>query len=145
MPNTPRGLNPFNAVPAGVVAIFVTAHLLTRVVWRKMDGLPEMISFLLGVAPNFFAAVTLPSALLLWPSRVQRRKVVRQFAVLTSLVLAWLVLEELHPVVSASKVFDPYDIAASVVGIAMASALFAFLLPRLSFAESLPSRDKVSR
>lgn len=79
---------------------------------------------LLGVAPNYLAAVVMPMAYLIHTSGSTAAQTHVRFLVLCGFVFSWLVIEELQPVVSASRVFDPFDLVASCFGISTTLAIY---------------------
>lgn len=114
------------------LGLLTAAHQL-----REMERSPQpTIDYLLGVLPNFAAAIAITFVLLsIWSDQNPEAgftSAKRPFLICASIsgfgLLAW----ELFQKTSSRLVFDPHDVGATVVGIGVASALFYLLSPRPS-------------
>jgi hypothetical protein len=108
---------------------------LSLVHWaRKQDfEAPEIVLFLMGVLPNVAAAIAIPFVLLsIWadqkPAATFQAARLR-FVILTLVAGVGLLAWEFVQQWSGSLVFDHNDIAATIVGLAVAWLLFLVLTP----------------
>ena len=104
---------------------------------RGLERSPKpIIDYLVGVLPNFAAAIAITFVLLsIWSDQNPEADLSsskRHFLVCASIsgfgLLAW----ELFQKTSSQLVFDPHDLGAAAVGIGIAGLLFFILAPRSS-------------
>jgi len=104
---------------------------------RGLERSPQpIIDYLVGVLPNFAAAIAITFVLLsIWSDQNPEAGVTSTkipFLVCASIsgfgLLAW----ELFQKSSSQLVFDPHDLGATAVGIGIAGVLFFILAPRPS-------------
>jgi hypothetical protein len=114
----------------GALALLATVHQL-----RGMARAPQPTGdYLVGVLPNFAAAIAITFVLLsIWSDQNREAGLTeakRPFLVCSSMsgfgLLAW----ELFQRTSDRLVFDPHDAGATVVGVCAAGLLFYALTPR---------------
>ncbi|KUO57474.1 MAG: hypothetical protein APF78_06665 [Sphingomonadales bacterium BRH_c3] len=119
----------------GALSLLTAAHQV-----RDMDRPPQpTIDYLLGVLPNFAAAIAIAFVLLsIWSDRNQEadfKSAKRAFFVCVCISGLGLIAWELFQKTSSRLVFDPHDVGATAVGISVASALF-FLLSQQPSAKA---------
>jgi len=111
---------------------------LSLVHWgRKLQfEAPEIVLYLMGVLPNVAAAIAIPFVLLsIWADQrpgATYQAARRRMVVLTLVAGIGLIAWEYMQQSSGSLVFDYHDIAATIVGLALAWLLFILLTPRAS-------------
>jgi hypothetical protein len=114
----------------GALGLLAAVHQL-----RGMERTPQATSdYLIGVLPNFAAAIAITFVLLsIWSDQNKEAGFTaakRPFLLCASIsgfgLLAW----ELFQKTSSRLVFDPHDVGATFVGIGAASILFYILKPR---------------
>jgi len=119
-----------------VIIAFSPAVLLPLVqnVVRPRVHQPTALVLLLGSAPNLIIGFCFPFSILVRPSAWTRRTADGLFALWCVLTLSVLIAAEyLFP--PGLNYFDPHDIVASIVGVALAIVVFvAGLRTRLAFA-----------
>lgn len=109
---------------------------LSLVHWARKaryDG-PDMANYLIGVLPNVAAAIAIPFVLLsIWADQkpdsgfAAARHVWMRLMVAAGIVLiGWELIQQS----SRALVFDPHDIGATVIGLALGHVLFLALAPR---------------
>jgi hypothetical protein len=115
----------------GALSLLTTAHQLRGI---ERSSQPA-IDYLLGVLPNFAAAIAITFVpLTIWAEQnrdADLSTAKRPFSLCASIsgvsLLAWEVLQRL----SKRLVFDPYDVAATLVGLAAACLIFYALSAQL--------------
>ncbi len=119
----------------GLVGIAALATL-SFVHWARVHQRPQsgVLFHSLGVLPNLLAAVAIPFVLIaVWAEQnagARYTTVRRWFALTTVLSTAGLLGWEFVQQSSRKLVFDPHDIAATLLGACLALALFYLLTPR---------------
>lgn len=109
---------------------------LSAVQWLRTErpAHGEVAGFLLGVAPNVFAAAAIAFVLLgAWTDRRRpesRRAAARMFFVAAFVAGAGLTGWEFVQRASARFVFDPADLVATWTGLALSTAVFFVVTPR---------------
>lgn len=114
----------------------VSLAILSLVHWYRKQhyGTPEFVQYIVGIAPNFLAAIAMPFVLLsMWTERdpvpiVSTRR--NRFLILTGITGIGLVAWEYMQRSSRTLVFDYHDIGATVAGLAVAWLIFVFLNTR---------------
>jgi hypothetical protein len=117
---------------AGIAALglLATVHQL-----RDMELPPQPTAdYLIGVLPNFAAAIAITFVLLsIWADQnpnVGVASAKRPFVLCASIsgfgLLAW----ELFQKTSSGLVFDPHDMGATLIGVGAAGVLFCILAPQ---------------
>lgn len=104
---------------------------------RGVERSPQPTSdYLIGVLPNFAAAIAITFVLLsIWSDQnpeAGSTSAKRAFFVCASISGFGLVAWELVQKTSSRLVFDPHDLGATAFGIGVATALFYLLSPRTS-------------
>lgn len=98
--------------------------------WARAEG-----AYLLGIAPNFTAAIAICFVLLsIWADQrpgESFRVAALAFLVCVSISGLGLLGWELFQKTSSRFVFDPHDAGATFVGLGAATLLFYWLTPRL--------------
>jgi hypothetical protein len=113
---------------------------LSLVHWgRKLQfEAPEIVHYLMGVLPNVTAAIAIPFVLIsIWADQkpaATRPAARRRMVVLTLFAGIGLIAWEYLQQSSDSLFFDHHDIAATIIGLAVAWLLFVLLTPRASAA-----------
>ena len=108
-----------------VIIAFSPAVLLPLVqnVVRPRVHHPALLVLVLASAPNLIIGFCFPFSILVRPSVWTRRTADRLFAIWCAFTLSALVaVEYLSPF--GLNYFDPHDVVASVVGVALAIALY---------------------
>ncbi|MFM9934859.1 MAG: hypothetical protein ACKVOL_01530 [Novosphingobium sp.] len=109
--------------------------LLTAVQWiRQQDLHPGRVgSYLIGVGPNFAAAIAITFVLLgAWLDQTpadDAQDIVRRFRVCAAISCSGLIAWECVQMFSRALVFDWRDVLATLAGIAVSIVLFAALRP----------------
>lgn len=122
----------YSLADIGALALLTTVHQLRNL--ERSHQPPTQ--YLLGVLPNFAAAIAIVLVLLnIWCD--QRRKadigtVKGRFLACVGISGGGLLAWELIQKTSNRFVFDLHDIGATIVGLAAASLLFYLLTPRSS-------------
>lgn len=114
---------------AGIAAL----ALLTAVdALRARGGIGSATgSFLLGVLPNFAAAIAIPFVMLsVWTDQRQSATTGRAFAACVTFSTLGLFAWEAIQRTSGRFVFDPHDLGATVAGALAAFLLFRSMTPR---------------
>ena len=127
-----------NIIPALIA--FSPALLLPLVqeVIRPHATHVGLIGFVLGWAPNFVIGFCFPFSILIRPKAWSPRMATILFHVWSAFTLTVLVAFEFHDPLGP-QTFDPYDIAASVVAVALALIVFhTWLRSRLTFGDDPP-------
>ncbi|HEX3553106.1 MAG TPA: hypothetical protein VIA62_07750 [Thermoanaerobaculia bacterium] len=127
-----------NAIPALIA--FSPALLLPLVqeVIRPHAAHVGLIGFVLGWAPNFVIGFCFPFSILTRPRVWSSRVATNLFHVWSAFTVIVLVAFEIHDPLGP-QTFDPADIVASVVAVALALIVFhALLRSRLTFGDDLP-------
>lgn len=119
----------------GLVGIGALA-LLSAVHWLRDLALPlpPAADYLLGILPNFAAAMAITFVLLSFWSDQNRdadfASVKRPFLVCAATSGLGLLAWEMFQTTSVRLVFDVHDIGATLIGVAAASLVFHALTPR---------------
>lgn len=107
--------------------------LLSAVHWARaqhFDGPPLML-YLLGVLPNFCAAIAIPYVLLsVWMDRavpLAHTEVRKRFLALTLFAGVGLIFWEFGQQSSRALFFDPDDLVATVVGLVVGWTIFGLI------------------
>ncbi len=109
--------------------------LLTIGHWLRDLALPPQrtVDYLLGVIPNFAAAIAITFVLLsIWSDQYRDASfatTLRALLVSASISGVGLISWELIQGTSNRLVFDPHDIGATLVGVATAAIMFYLLTP----------------
>ncbi len=116
----------------GALSLLTAVHQL-----REIERSPQpTIGYLIGVLPDFAAAIAIVFVLLsIWGDRNQDadfRSAKRAFFVCALISGLGLLAWELFQKTSSSLVFDPHDVGATAVGISIATALFFLLSAQAS-------------
>jgi hypothetical protein len=114
----------------GALALLAGVHQLRRI---ERSSQPTG-DYLIGVLPNFAAAIAITFVLLsIWSDQHPEASFAsakQPFLVSASIsgfgLLAWELLQK----TSSSLVFDPHDVGATFVGLGVAGILFYILRPR---------------
>jgi hypothetical protein len=136
-----------NAMPA--VIAFAPAPLLPLIqdVLRPRISHASWLGFVLSWAPDLVVGFCFPFSILARPRAWTARVAAQLFRIWSALTVAALLLDEfLSPL--GPNVFDPFDIAAGVIGVAVAGLVFHKLVRvRLTFGdeESALETSPVSR
>ncbi len=85
-------------------------------------------SFILGFVPNFGLAFALPFIYV--SNRIRRNKPVNHFPIACTITLLLMILNEIRDNYQRGRVFDWYDIYASVAAIFCSLTVFYVLLKR---------------
>jgi len=114
----------------GALGLLAAVHQL-----RGMERSPHPTSdYLIGVLPNFAAAVAITFVLLsIWSDQNPEAgfaSAKRPFLLCASVSGLGLLAWELFQKTSSRLVFDPNDVGATFVGVGVASILFFILRPR---------------
>jgi hypothetical protein len=128
-----------NTIP-GLIG-FAPALLLPLVqdVARPRVPHTSLLGFVLSSAPDLVIAFCFPFSILIRPRAWTERIAVTLFGVWAIFTLVVLVVFEFHDPFGQNT-FDPADIAASFVGVALAGIVFQIILrPRLTFGEDQPA------
>jgi len=92
------------------------------------------IRLVLGSAPNLIVGLCFPFAVLARPSLLARRRAWMAFTLGCSGTLAILVAFEAWRPIAGAQTYDPKDLAASVLGVALALVVYRrWIEPRLRF------------
>ena len=92
-------------------AVLIVCFALNAFFRKYLIGRDEIIDIILGSLPNFIAVLVISITF------TDHKKVVGIYKYIIILtVTSWLVLEEFYPTFTGNKIFDPYDIYASVLG-----------------------------
>ena len=114
----------------GALGLLTTVHWLRDLAW----SLPGIADYLIGVIPNFAAAVAIIFVLLsIWSDQnrdADSASLNRALRVSASISGAGLLCWELFQRMSHRLVFDLHDIVATLVGVGTAYILFYLLTPR---------------
>ena len=86
----------------------------------------EIVLFWLGFVPNFGLAFALP--LIYVAYRTNRQKVITRFNIVCIVTFLIMVLNEIVDKFQPKRVFDWFDIGASIIGIACAFIFYHFYL-----------------
>lgn len=120
----------YGLVGIGALSLLSVVHWLREIAaWRGPVG-----DYLLGVTPNFAAAIAISFVpLSIWAD--QKRKAsfaaaARGFLICGSVSALGLLGWEFVQKTSSRFVFDPHDVGATFAGIGVASLLFYCLTPR---------------
>jgi hypothetical protein len=122
--------NRYGLIGIGALALLTMVHQL-----REMVRSPQPISnYLLGVLPNFAAAIAITFVLLsIWSDQSREadfRSAKHPFLICAAISAFGLIAWELFQKTSGSLVFDPHDLVATVIGVGVSSLLFYALTPR---------------
>lgn len=114
----------------GALALLAAVHQL-----RGLErSLGPAIDYLIGVLPNFAAAIAITFVpLSIWSDQKPNADFAstkRPFLVCASVSGLGLLAWELIQKTSSRLVFDPHDVGATIVGIGVATAVFFVLGPR---------------
>ncbi len=115
--------------------------LLSGVHWLRDQALPPEPTrdYLLGVGPNFAAAIAITFVLLsIWSDRNKQAVFAeskRAFFICATISGVGLIAWELFQTTSKRLVFDPHDLGATLVGIGVAGVMF-FLLSKQHATEN---------
>lgn len=114
----------------GALALLAAVHQL-----RGMELSPQPSrDYLIGVLPNFAAAIAITFVLLsIWSDQnpnADFASAKRPFIICASISGLGLLAWELFQKTSSRLVFDPHDVGATVVGIGVSIMLFYMLKPR---------------
>jgi hypothetical protein len=114
----------------GALALLAAVHQL-----RGMELSPQPSrDYLIGVLPNFAAAIAITFVLLsIWSDQnpnADFASAKRPFILCASISGLGLLAWELFQKTSSRLVFDPHDVGATVVGIGVSIMLFYMLKPR---------------
>lgn len=114
----------------GGLALLTAVHQIRD---RKISLSPPG-DYLIGVLPNFAAAIAITFVLLsIWSDQnrtADHAATRRAFLIRAAISGIGLIAWELFQKTSRNLVFDPHDIAATFVGLAFAGLLFRLLTPR---------------
>ncbi len=121
----------------GLVGIAALALLAAVHQLRGMELSPQPSrDYLLGVLPNFAAAIAISFVLLgIWGDQnpnADFASAKRPFILCASISGLGLIGWELFQITSSSLVFDLHDVGATIVGIGVAIILFYVLKPRVT-------------
>jgi glycopeptide antibiotics resistance protein len=94
----------------------------------------ESVLFILGFLPNFGLAFSIPFIYV--SNRVRRGKPVRHFGIACAVTLLLMILNEIRDEYQTGRVFDVFDIYASVAGI-----ILAYLVYRIRIMKSASCLD----
>jgi hypothetical protein len=114
----------------GALGLLAAVHRL-----RAIERSPQPFSdYLLGVLPNFAAAIAITFVLLsIWSDQNKKANFTqakRPFLLCASISGAGLLAWEFFQKTSSRLVFDPHDVGATLLGIGAANILFYMLKPR---------------
>ncbi|WP_397401754.1 hypothetical protein [Phenylobacterium sp.] len=114
----------------GALGLLTTVHWIRDLAW----SLPGIADYLIGVLPNFAAAIAIIFVLLsIWSDQnrdADSASLNRALRIAASISSAGLLCWELFQTLSNRLVFDPHDIGATLVGVGTACILFHLLTPR---------------
>jgi hypothetical protein len=136
-PSSPRRRDWTPAVIAFSPALLLP---LTQNVVRPHVHHPALLVLVLGSAPNLIVGFCFPFSILVRPSVWTRKAADALFGLWSVFTLSMLItVEYLSPF--GRNVFDPRDLLASVVGVALAIVLYLLAVrSRLTFAAPTNSR-----
>jgi hypothetical protein len=118
-----------NWIPAAVAFIPALLLPLTQEFLRPALRHSPLFGPALASAPNFIVGLCFPFSILIRPRSWTQRVADMLFVVWCCLTIAVLIaVEYFSPF--GPNVFDPYDLLASAVGVALALAAYAFILRR---------------
>ena len=101
-----------------LIYTFIVCFTLNAFLRKYLIGINESFDIVLGSLPNFIAVFVISVVL------TNRKKVVGIYKHIIIIVITSLfIFEEYYPTFTGNKVFDSYDIIASVLG-----GLFAIIL-----------------
>lgn len=120
----------YGLVGIGALSLLSIVHWLRDIgAWREPAG-----DYLLGVTPNFAAAIAICFVLLsIWADQRPAANfslAVQAFLICASISGVGLLGWEIFQKTSSRFVFDPHDAGATFVGLGVASLLFYCLTPR---------------
>lgn len=86
----------------------------------------------LGSLPHLLAGILLPLSTLK-PELIVRypRQFTSFYIAISTMIMAWLVMEEFYPIFSPTAVFDPFDVAFGFIGVAGAFVLYWYFFRKL--------------
>ncbi len=98
--------------------VLIVSFALNALFRKHLTGRDEILDIILGSLPNFIAVFVIS---IIFSDQKRVVGIYKYIIILT--VTSLLVLEEFFPTFTGNKIFDPYDILASVLG-----GLFAIIL-----------------
>lgn len=114
----------------GALGLLSTVHWIRDQAW----SLPGIADYLIGVLPNFAAAIAIVFVpLSIWSAQNRdagSASLNRALLIAALISSAGLLCWELFQTMSHRLVFDPHDIGATLVGVGIAYILFHLLTPR---------------
>jgi len=130
-----------NAIPAVIAYAPVLLLPLIQDILRPRISHTSWLGFVLSWAPDFVAGFCIPFSILPRPRAWTARVAVQLFRIWSALTVVALLLDEfLSPF--GPNVFDPFDIAAGVGGVAVAGLVFHKLVrAHVTFGDDAPELE----
>ena len=98
--------------------VLIVCFALNALFRKHLTGIDEILDIILGSLPNFIAVLVISLVI------TDQKKVVGIYKYIIILtVTSLLIVEEFYPTFTGNKIFDRYDILASILG-----GLFAIIL-----------------